>query len=61
MMDGPLTSLRWLADELLQEGRFLKKGDIVIPGSPVQLIPLAPGDAVKVSITNWGMVEAFIN
>jgi 2-keto-4-pentenoate hydratase len=61
MMEGPLTSLRWLADELLQEGRFLKKGDIVIPGSPVQLIPLAPGDGVKVSITNWGMVEAFIS
>jgi 2-keto-4-pentenoate hydratase len=60
MMEGPLKSLRWLADELIQEGRFLKKGDIVIPGSPVQLIPLAQGDHVKIIITNWGMVEAFI-
>jgi len=60
MREGPLTSLRWLAGELLKEGKFLKKGDIVIPGSPVSLIPLAAGDSVKVSITNWGMVEAFI-
>ncbi|MEP7279438.1 MAG: hypothetical protein ABI813_12390 [Bacteroidota bacterium] len=61
MMKGPLTSLKWLAEELFHEGRFLKKGEIVIPGSPVQLIPLASGDSVKVSITNWGMVETFIN
>lgn len=56
-MEGPLTSLRWLAEELLKEGRFLKKGDIVIPGSPVQLIPLAAGDSVKVSITNWAWLR----
>jgi 2-keto-4-pentenoate hydratase len=60
MMGGPLKSLKWLAFQLLEENYFLRAGDIVIPGSPVQLIPVTSGDHLKVSITNWGMVEAFI-
>jgi 2-keto-4-pentenoate hydratase len=60
MMGGPLKSLKWLASQLIQENDLLRAGDIVIPGSPVQLIPVTSGDHVKISITNWGMVEAFI-
>jgi len=60
MNSGPLTSLKWLANQLLEEGALLRAGDLVIPGSPVKLIPLYSGNHVKVAITNFGTVEAFI-
>jgi 2-keto-4-pentenoate hydratase len=60
MAGGPLKSLNWLAAQLIQDNHFLKAGDLVIPGSPVQLIPVTQGDHIKVSITNLGKVEAFI-
>lgn len=60
MNSGPIKSLKWLANQLLEEGELLRAGDLVIPGSPVKLISLNPGDHVKVTITNFGTVEAFI-
>ena len=60
MNAGPMKSLRWLANQLLKEGNLLKAGDLVIPGSPVKLIPLKPNDQIKVTITNFGTVQTSI-
>jgi 2-keto-4-pentenoate hydratase len=56
IMGGPLVSLRWLVDHLDRRGvaRGLRPGDIVIPGSPVGLFPVSPGDAVEVRSARFG-------
>jgi 2-keto-4-pentenoate hydratase len=55
---GPLKSLAWLAGNLIQRGEHLKAGDLVIPGSPVKLVPVARGDEVTVRFTRLGSVRA---
>lgn len=60
MNSGPVKSLKWLANQLLAEGELLRAGDLVIPGSPVKLISLNPGNHVKITITSFGTVEAFV-
>jgi 2-keto-4-pentenoate hydratase len=58
IMGGPLKSVRWLANHLIQCGEHLKAGQIVIPGSAVELVAVEPGDRVSVRFTHVGMVEA---
>ena len=49
IMGGPLHSLRWLVRFLTQREMSLKRGSFVIPGSPVELVPIsiAPNEAVN--------------
>jgi 2-keto-4-pentenoate hydratase len=58
VMGGPLTSLRWLVNHLVRRGEVLRAGQLVIPGSPVGLIPIRPGDRVAARFTHLGGVEA---
>ncbi len=58
IMGGPLKSLRWLANHLLSRGEHLQIGQLVIPGSPVQLISVEPGDRIAARFTRLGSVEA---
>jgi 2-keto-4-pentenoate hydratase len=58
IMGGPLKSLRWLANHLIGQGEFLRAGEIVIPGSAVELVAVEPGDRVAASFTHVGCVEA---
>jgi len=55
---GPLASLRWLVNHLVRRGEGLRAGQLVIPGSPVGLVPVEPGDRVTARFTNVGRVEA---
>lgn len=57
IMGGPLASLRWLATKLAQRGESLGAGQLVIPGSPVALIPIAADAEVNVEITRVGTVS----
>lgn len=57
IMGGPLESLRWLVNHLVRRGEALRAGQLVIPGSPVGLIPVQPGDRVSARFTNVGQVE----
>lgn len=57
-MGGPLKSLAWLAEKLILRGEYLKAGDLVIPGSPVRLIPVARDTVVKARFTHLGAVQA---
>ena len=62
IMGGPLISLRWLANHLLRRGQKLRAGDMVIPGSPVELIPVRADDVVTAQFSQLGQVTAaFIN
>jgi 2-keto-4-pentenoate hydratase len=57
-MGGPLKSLAWLAERLLLRREYLKAGDLVIPGSPVRLIPVEKGTVVKARFTHLGDAQA---
>jgi 2-keto-4-pentenoate hydratase len=58
IMGGPMNSLRWLANTLLQRGRMLRSGDLVIPGSPVELVTVDRGDNLSVSVEGVASVHA---
>lgn len=56
IMGGPLASLRWLATKLALRGETLKAGQLVIPGSPVALVPITADTDVTVEIAKVGTV-----
>ncbi|MBC8770500.1 hypothetical protein H4O18_21070 [Arenibacter sp. BSSL-BM3] len=58
IMGGPLNSLRWLVNFLTDKGMSLEKGNLVIPGSPVELINIDQDVELKVVIDNVGSVTA---
>lgn len=54
IMGGPLRSLQWLANLLIERGEPLRAGDWVIPGSPVPLVQVADGDIIEACFTHLG-------
>jgi len=58
ILGGPLKSLRWLANHLIRRGEHLRAGQIVIPGSAVELVAVEPGDRIAARFTHIGHVEA---
>ncbi|MES1167074.1 MAG: hypothetical protein ABUL68_03650, partial [Pseudomonadota bacterium] len=58
IMGGPLESLRWLASKLARRGETIKAGQLVIPGSPVALVPITADADVTVEISGVGRVSA---
>ncbi len=57
IMGGPLTSLDWLSKCLAEKGCILKKGDLVIPGSPTEVFDITKATLLSVEITGVGCVE----
>jgi len=57
IMGGPLVSLRWLIKHLEAEGEYLREGQWVIPGSPVQLISVSRGDCARATLSGIGSVK----
>src|SRR5947207_2247106 len=45
---GPLESLRQLAEHLKLYGIALKRGQLILTGSPLPLYPVQPGDRIEV-------------
>ena len=58
IMGGPLHSLRWLVNSLSRRGLVLKKGSLVIPGSPVELIVIDEDTELVVEIEGVGTVTS---
>ncbi|WP_046867648.1 2-keto-4-pentenoate hydratase [Microvirga massiliensis] len=56
VMGHPYAALAWLANHLAGRGRALQAGQIVLTGSLVQTIWLAPGDEVLVTVSGLGSV-----
>ena len=59
IMGGPLKSLRWLIRHLAERGEHLRAGQLVIPGSPVELVAVRPQDRITVSLTQFQHVTAW--
>jgi 2-keto-4-pentenoate hydratase len=54
IMRGPIHSLRWLVESLTRRGLSLKKGSLVIPGSPVELVRIERDCELRVDIEGVG-------
>ena len=62
IMGGPLNSLRWLVGNLAKRGESLKRGSIVIPGSPMPLIEINHNTDLRLVIDEIGsLVTKFIS
>ena len=57
IMGGPLKSLRWLVNSLVEQGQYLNKGSLVIPGSPVELIEIKEDTTVTIEIGDVGRLS----
>ena len=55
-MGGPIHSLGWLVNSLTKRGSRLKKGSLVIPGSPVALTCIDQDTELRVEIAGVGVL-----
>ena len=58
ILGHPLEALAWLANELISQGQFLARGDVVITGTSVVPVPVAPGDTLTADFGVLGTVRA---
>jgi len=61
IMGGPLKSLRWLINHLVQRGEPLLAGQLVIPGSPVELVSVQSKDRITAAFTHLGKISAMFS
>jgi 2-oxopent-4-enoate/cis-2-oxohex-4-enoate hydratase len=55
-LGSPLTAVAWLANTLGRFGLQLKAGDVILSGALSALVPVQPGDALRVRIGGMGSV-----
>jgi 2-keto-4-pentenoate hydratase len=55
--DNPMKALAWLANMGIEYGRALRAGMVVITGSIVPTLPIAPGDHFVFELEGFGCVE----
>jgi len=58
VLGDPRLALTWLANELIDHGRLLQAGDIVMTGTCVVPVPVKVGDAVTADFGVFGSVSA---
>jgi 2-keto-4-pentenoate hydratase len=55
---GPLHALTWIANELATHGGGLRAGDLVITGTCVEPVPVAPGGRLRADFGDLGVIDA---
>lgn len=60
-LGNPLTATLWLARKMLEVGRPLLKGDVILSGALGPMVPVKPGDSIEVRISGVGGVTARIS
>jgi len=58
---GPFESVCQLVSHLALHGIRLKKGQIILTGSPLALYPVEPGDRIEVRTARFGQVSATVS
>lgn len=61
MDGGPLSSLDWLQQHLVEHNLQLLEGDIILGGTALGLHPAQPGDNINVKINEQSAVQCVIN
>jgi 2-keto-4-pentenoate hydratase len=54
---GPLRALTWLANEISAHTGGLREGDVIITGTCVAPVAVAPGDRVRMDFGDFGLIE----
>ncbi|HKI97340.1 MAG TPA: fumarylacetoacetate hydrolase family protein [bacterium] len=57
VLGDPLRSVAFMANKLAEQGGWLRPGMVLMTGSIVRSIPLAPGDEVRVDFTRLGTLH----
>ena len=57
VLGSPLTSLCWLANQMVAQGTPIAEGDVILSGSLGPMIMVEKGDVVEVFIEGLGMVS----
>lgn len=57
VLGDPRTALTWVANELRTYAEGLRAGDVVITGTCVPPVPVAPGDRVRMDFGELGTLE----
>lgn len=57
-LGNPLNAVRWLADMMVQVGRPLSAGDVVMSGALGAMVAVSPGDVIEARINGLGAVRA---
>jgi len=55
---GPLRALAWVANELATYAGGLGAGDLVITGTCIEPVPIAPGERLRLDFGDLGAIEA---
>ena len=58
IMGSPLRSIQWLARHAAERGQRLRAGELVIPGSAVELVKVEAGDAIEARFATLGSCHA---
>lgn len=53
----PLNAALWLARKMVEVGRPLKEGDVIMSGALGPMVPVAPGDIIDTTIDGLGQVR----
>ena len=61
VLGDPRVALTWIANELRQFAEGLRAGDVVITGTCLAPVPVAPGDFVRMDFGELGAVNATIS
>ena len=56
-LGNPLTAVTWLAKKMVEVGRPLSAGDLVLSGALGPLVPVAPGDVIDTRINGLGSLR----
>jgi 2-keto-4-pentenoate hydratase len=57
---GPFASLLSISKHLASSDRWLRRGDLVLTGSPLPLYPVGPGDSISVCTLHSGDIRATV-
>lgn len=59
-LGNPLTAVLWLARKMMEVGRPLREGDIVLSGALGPLVDVQPGQVLELRINGLGQVRAVL-